>query len=94
MHCLSFSALWVAAVVYVSQTAPRGLGASAQAAMGTTLFGVAGAFGGLFGANLYAASGPAAVFRAGAVAAFLGLCVFALVELRARQIRFAPVRPH
>jgi MFS family permease len=89
LHGLSFSALWVAGVVYVSRIAPPGLGATAQAALGVTLFGAAGAVGGVLGANIYEFAGPAAVFRAGSIAALLGLCCFVLVELYARRVRLA-----
>lgn len=93
LHGLSFSALWVASVVYVSQIAPSGLGATAQAAMGVTLFGAAGALGGILGANVYEASGPAAVFQVGAFTALLGLGCFLLVERYARRVRLAEVTP-
>jgi PPP family 3-phenylpropionic acid transporter len=89
LHGLSFSALWVAGVVYVSRLAPPGLGATAQAALGVTLFGAAGAVGGILGANVYEFAGPAAVFRVGALTALLGLCCFGLVELYARRVRVA-----
>lgn len=85
LHGMSFSALWVAGVVYVSRIAPPGLGATAQAALGVTLFGAAGAVGGILGANVYEFAGPAAVFRVGAISALLGLCCFVLVELYARR---------
>ena len=91
LHGLSFSALWVAGVVYVSRIAPPGLGATAQAALGVTLFGAAGAVGGILGANVYEFSGPAAVFRVGAITALLGLCCFILVELYSRRMRVPEV---
>jgi PPP family 3-phenylpropionic acid transporter len=92
LHGLSFSALWVAGVVYVSSITPPGLGATAQAALGVTMFGAAGALGGILGANVYEFAGPAAVFRVGALAALLGLGCFVLVELYARRVRLAEVR--
>lgn len=91
LHGMSFSALWVAGVVYVSRIAPPGLGATAQAALGVTLFGAAGAVGGILGANVYEFAGPAAVFRVGAISALLGLCCFVLVELYARRVRVTEV---
>jgi PPP family 3-phenylpropionic acid transporter len=95
LHGLSFSALWVAGVIYVAQIAPPGLGATAQASLGTTLFGVAGAVGGLFGANLYETAGPVALFRVAALMALLGLCFFVVVEFLARRRgRLAGVHPH
>lgn len=86
LHGLSFSALWAAAVVYVTQIAPPGLGATAQAALGVTLFGIAGAVGGVFGANLYESVGPVALFRVGALTALLGLAFFLMVEFRSRLV--------
>jgi PPP family 3-phenylpropionic acid transporter len=85
LHGLSFSALWAAGVVYVARITPVGLGATAQAALGTMLFGVSGAVGGLFGANLYELIGAAGLFRLGALMALLGLGLFLVVELRTRH---------
>ncbi len=85
LHGLSFSALWAAGVVYVVQITPPGLGATAQAALGVTLFGIAGAVGGVFGATLYESVGPVALFRVGALVALLGLAFFLVVEFRARR---------
>ena len=94
LHGLSFSALWVAAVVYVREITPSGLGATAQSVLGVTMFGLSGAIGGLVGANLYELAGPVIVFRAAALCALLGLGFFLLVELRSRGERLVRVQPH
>ena len=80
LHGLSFSAMWIAAVVYAAQIAPRGLGASALAAMNAAQFGLAAATGALVGASLYALAGPAATFRVAGGLALAGLVLFAAAE--------------
>lgn len=91
MHGLSFSALWVAGVIYMAQIAPPGLGATAQSSFGVIFFGVAGATGGLVGANLYDTLGPVVLFRIGALVALLGLGLF-VFSTRAPRLRSTHVR--
>jgi MFS transporter, PPP family, 3-phenylpropionic acid transporter len=94
LHGLSFSALWTAGVVYVAQMTPPGLGATAQSAFGVTLFGIAGAVGGVFGAHLYETAGPVVMYRVAALTAVLGLCCFLIVEFHSRRrTRLAGVHP-
>ncbi|HLV36684.1 MAG TPA: MFS transporter, partial [Spirillospora sp.] len=93
LHGLSFSALWTAGVVYVAQMTPPGLGATAQSAFGVTLFGFAGAVGGVFGAHLYETAGPVVMYRVAALTAVLGLCCFLVVEFHSRRTRLAEVTP-
>lgn len=93
LHGLSFSAMWTAGVVYVSQIVPPGLGATAQASLGLVTFGLSGVFGGLIGAAIYENFGAAALFRVGAGSAMLGLVVLIVIEMRSRHIRRAPLSP-
>jgi len=53
LHGPTFSALWVAGVVYAAGRAPRGLGATAQAAFNTVFMGVGAASGAVLGGVLY-----------------------------------------
>ncbi len=76
LHGLTFSALWIAAVVYAGQIAPAGLGASAQAALGAVMFGLAGGSGALLGALLYDMVGPQTMFQLAGVLAIVGLLFF------------------
>ena len=95
LHGLSFSAMWIAAVVFGAQLAPRGMGASAQATMGAAQFGLAAAVGALMGAYVYALAGPARTFQLAAVLALVGLALFAGSETRAGAsctARGAPAR--
>lgn len=85
LHGLSFSALWIAAVVYAAQIAPRGLGASALGIMNATQFGLAAAAGALVGASVYALAGPARTFQLAAGLALVGLALFAASERRATE---------
>lgn len=88
LHGPTFSALWIASVVYAAHIAPRGLGASAQAALGAVLFGLSSGVGALIGAALYEAIGPILMFRVAGGLALLGLALFGFAELRAGR---APV---
>jgi PPP family 3-phenylpropionic acid transporter len=84
MHGMTFSALWTAAVIYVSKVAPEGLGASAQAIFGLAFFGVTRIFGALLGSQLYDRD-PVVMFRVAAGSILLGLLVFLYSEWRADQ---------
>ena len=76
LHGPSFSAMWAAAVVYVSKIAPDHLGATAQSVLGTTLFGIAGVIGAIFGAQVYDFAGPVTLFRIAGVVAIGGMIFF------------------
>lgn len=78
LHGPTFSALWTGGVLYASQIAPPGLGASAQAAFGVTLFGLAGGVGALLGATLYDSVGPVIMFQIAAGFSLIALCIFSL----------------
>jgi MFS transporter, PPP family, 3-phenylpropionic acid transporter len=86
LHGPSFSAMWMAAVVFSGELAPRGLGASAQAVLNAAQFGFAAAAGALVGAALYASVGPARTFQAAALLALMGLALFALSEGRRGRV--------
>jgi PPP family 3-phenylpropionic acid transporter len=86
LHGLTFSAFWAAAVVYVSDLAPPGLGATAQSSLGLVFFSAAGAVGGLIGANIYDSLGPVMLYRFGAILVASGLVGFVLIETLMRRI--------
>lgn len=83
LHGLSFSALWTAGVLYVSQIAPPGLGASAQSLFTVALMGLGRAIGALLGASLYDGLGASQAFRWAALIALAGAGVFILTQRRA-----------
>ncbi len=83
LHGVSFSALWTAGVLYVSQIAPPGLGASAQALFTTALMGLGRAIGALLGATLYDGLGASLAFRWAGVIALAGAGVFFLTQRHA-----------
>ena len=85
MHGLSFSALWTAGVLYASQIAPSGLGASAQALFSLAFYGLGRAIGALLGAQLYDALGGSPMFAIGAGVAFGGLLLFVFTETRTNR---------
>lgn len=76
LHGLSFSATWVAAVSFAHRMAPPGLGATAQALVGSVVFGVAAAAGAGLGGLLYQAGGPFAMYRWAAVALIVAVAVY------------------
>lgn len=76
LHGPSFSALWTASVTYARETAPPQWGATAQAAVGSTYFGLAVGLGALAGGLLYDRIGPVALFQLAAGFAVAGLVVF------------------
>lgn len=76
LHGLTFSAMWVAAVNYANESAPAGLGATAQGLLSGVSMGLAGMIGALIGGVLYDSIGPAAMFGCAGVAVFLGLIFF------------------
>jgi PPP family 3-phenylpropionic acid transporter len=82
LHGLTFSALWTASVTYAREIAPPGWSATAQAAMGSVLFGLAVGAGALLGGTLYASAGPVFTFQVAAVLALAGLAVFAVQTRR------------
>ena len=87
LHGLSFSAMWTASVVYVSQIVPTGLGATAQASLGLVTFGLSGVIGGLVGASIYENFGAATLFRIGGMSALVGLVVLIAIEMHSRYTK-------
>jgi PPP family 3-phenylpropionic acid transporter len=83
LHGPTFSTMWIAGVIYAKSTAPSGLGASAQSALGVMLFGFGAGAGALLGAWLYDGFGPQVAFHSAAGFALVGLTVFGLSEMRA-----------
>jgi MFS transporter, PPP family, 3-phenylpropionic acid transporter len=75
LHGVTFSVLWIAGVSYAEQQAPARLGATAQGLFSGTIYGIS-AVGSVVGGLIYAVAGPAALFQAAAVAAFVALLVF------------------
>jgi MFS family permease len=84
MHGLTFSMIWIAGVSYANEIAPPGMGATAQALFSSTLLGLGNGVGALLGSQVYAAFGPASLYRAAAVSALCGF-VFLLVVSRYRK---------
>ena len=82
LHGATFSAMWVAAVSYVSEIAPSGLDATAQGLVSATMFGVGSATGALLGGLFYQDFGGAWMFRVMAGIAFFSLIIFFIVEKR------------
>ena len=78
LHGPTFSALWVGGVAYAASRAPRGLGATAQAAFNSVFMGVAAAAGAVLGGVLYDTLGLGPTFL---ICGALSLLGFALLLL-------------
>jgi PPP family 3-phenylpropionic acid transporter len=85
LHGLSFAALWTASVTYAREIAPPGWGATAQAAIGSVMFGIAVGAGALLGGLLYGSAGPVVTFQVAALMALAGLILFAWQVRRAAK---------
>jgi PPP family 3-phenylpropionic acid transporter len=77
LHGLTFSLLWASGVSYAGEISPSGLGASAQALLGVTLYSVGGGSGVILGSQLFNLVGPANLFRIGAVISVMGMLLMA-----------------
>ena len=73
---------WIAGVSYANEIAPPGMGATAQALFSSTLLGLGNGIGALIGSQIYAAFGPASLYRAAAVSALCGFVFLLAVSLR------------
>jgi MFS transporter, PPP family, 3-phenylpropionic acid transporter len=93
MNGLSFSLLWSAGVSFARESAPAGLGATAQGLFGAVLFGFGGAAGGLLGGVLLGSVGASSMYGVFALIMFTGLGVFLLGERRLGDRPFGPKPP-
>ena len=76
LNGLAFSLLWSAGVSYARQSAPPGLGATAQGMFGAMVFGIGAAAGGLLGGVLLGKIGSAAMYGVFSVVTFAGLLAY------------------
>ncbi len=91
LHGLTFSAVWVAAVSYAGELAPKGLGATAQGLMSSVFFGIGGMSGSLLGGVLFERYGPGLLFRGSALMVLGGLALFlAAGRMLPAQVKNAP----
>jgi PPP family 3-phenylpropionic acid transporter len=88
LHGPSFSLMWVAGVSYARQTAPPGLGATAQGLFSGTMLGLGAAIGAFTGGQLYDLTGPLLMFRWVGFGLLAGLCVYLLASTFSFSERF------
>jgi MFS transporter, PPP family, 3-phenylpropionic acid transporter len=80
LHGFTTPTLWVAGVSYVSEIAPPGTGATAQALFVGVLNGLGAAAGALIGGILFQSVGPVVMFRVFALILLVALLLLGLVE--------------
>ena len=84
LNGLSFPVMWLAGVAFADESAPPGLGATAQGLFGAAVFGVGTAIGGFAGGTLLVSVGAHTLFLV------FGLVVLALVAVVALAGRLLP----
>ena len=82
LHGPTFAIMWTAGVAYSTQTAPKGLGATALAVFSGMTFGLGSALGSVTGGWLYQHVGGTAPFLWAGAAAILALLPFVWVHRR------------
>jgi len=80
LHGLTFPILWVAGVTHAAESAPAGLGATAQGVFSGTLLGFGAAAGSLLGGILIDRLGPAGMFGVIGWVVLSSLVVFLFFE--------------
>jgi PPP family 3-phenylpropionic acid transporter len=78
LHGPGFAAMWVAAVAYVNEIVPPGLGATGQGLLNSISFGLALAIGSILSGFLYEQLGAFEMYRWIALLMLAGLLIFAL----------------
>lgn len=78
LHGPGFAAMWVAAVAYVNEITPKGLGATGQGLLNSVSFGFALATGAILGGFLYEQLGAFGMYRWVALIMLAGLLTFVL----------------
>jgi PPP family 3-phenylpropionic acid transporter len=93
LHGPTFAAMWVAGVAYADETAPPGLGATAQGLFSSAVFGLGAALGAFTGGYLYEDYGAVVAFQWAGWAALAALLLFigANWNLFARQLAWRSV---
>jgi PPP family 3-phenylpropionic acid transporter len=76
LNGLAFSLLWSAGVSFARESAPPGLGATAQGMFGAMIFGFGGAAGGLLGGVFLGTIGSAAMYGVFGVVTLAGLLAY------------------
>jgi len=88
LHGASFTLLWTSGVTYSDRIAGRRLRASLQAVFDSTVFGLAGTLGALFGGVLFGSLGSRNLFLLGAAFALLSALVFSRLDMaQPEQVR-------
>lgn len=95
LHGPTFAAMWMAGVAYADETAPAGLGATAQGLFGGVSMGLGVALGAFSGGYLYDTVGAVAAFQWAGLASLIALLIFTLSNREAfsNQLRLKSLRP-
>lgn len=79
-HGLTFSAMWVAGVSYANESAPPGLGATAQGLFNGVFMGIASATGAMIGGILYQDFGGATMYRSMSIVVAISVILFFIAQ--------------
>lgn len=90
LHGPTFAAMWAAGVAYADESAPPGLGATAQGIFSGVVLGLGVALGAFVGGFLYEAYGALVVFQFAGWAALMALIIFLWVNRRSVKRPFRP----
>lgn len=92
LHGPTFSLMWIAGVAYAAESAPPGLGATAQGVFGGLAMGLGPALGAFAGGLLYDAFGIESLFYFAGFASFLALVAFILINRTAFRAQLLATR--
>lgn len=90
LHGPTFAAMWAAGVAYADESAPPGLGATAQGIFSGVVLGLGVALGAFVGGFLYEAYGALVVFQFAGWAALVALLIFLWMNRRSVKRPFRP----
>lgn len=80
LHGPTYALMWIAGVAYAAESAPRGLGATAQGVFGGITMGLGPAIGSFVGGFLFDAYGPQSVFIFSGISALAAAIFFLVVN--------------
>lgn len=91
LHGPSYSSMWSAGVTYANETAPAGLGATAQGIFSGTVVGLGAGLGAFLGGLLFDSVGPEWMFRLVGLGLMAALVLYLIAGRESVRLKPAPV---